>query len=226
MTNDRVWRSMGARRRLLMTISLCLLAGPAMAQSTSLESLQRELAKQGYQVTEVRRTWLGRIQVISSANGVRRETVLTGNGSVLRDVVRRSDSAGATTLLEHDQDNRRSTRGGLSGSASGGSSSRSDSSSGGSSSSAGRSSSGGSSASSGSRGSDSGGRSGGSSAGGGSSGGGNKGGNSGGGNSGGNGGGGGNSGGNGNGGGNGGGNSGGNGNGGGNSGGNGKGNGR
>ena len=98
MIEDRMGRWMGARAGLL-ALGVMLAAGAASAQ-TSLEGLQRELARQGYRVTEIRRTWLGRIQIISSANGLRRETVLTGNGTVLRDVVQQSGGSG-TTIIEN-----------------------------------------------------------------------------------------------------------------------------
>ena len=87
------------RAGLIAATAAILMAGPALAD-LSLQQLQRDLAKQGYQVTEIRRTWLGRIQVMSSAKGVRRETVLTGNGTVLRDVVRSSSGGAGTNIME------------------------------------------------------------------------------------------------------------------------------
>ena len=77
----------------LALVLLLSVAGAAHAQP-AVDRLQRELAQQGYQVTEVRRTLLGRLRVVSRADGLERETVLTGSGTVLRDVVRRMGQGG------------------------------------------------------------------------------------------------------------------------------------
>ena len=137
-----------ARRIVLAAASITFIAGAAAADM-SLQQLQRELAKQGYQVTEVRRTWLGRIQVTSSANGMIRETVLTGNGSVLRDVVRQGGGDPATII---ERGSTRSSDAGSSSSGGSGGGSSASSSGGGNGNSGGKSSSAGSNSNAGGNG--------------------------------------------------------------------------
>jgi hypothetical protein len=64
-----------------------VLTGSA-AVADPLNEIATELRQQGYQITEVRRTWLGRIQVTAETRNVRREIVFDRvTGEVRRDLV-------------------------------------------------------------------------------------------------------------------------------------------
>ena len=66
------------------------LPGSALAQTllTPRDRVIAALEEQGYQVTRVRKTWLGRVQIRARAGDLRREIVLNPNtGEVLRDYV-------------------------------------------------------------------------------------------------------------------------------------------
>lgn len=103
----------------VLVLGLAGAAAPVGAQS-SLDSVRGQLARQGYAVTEVRRTLLGRTLIVSLAKGLRRETVLTGNGTVLRDVVRRmgQGSGDTTSILETARQGAGASTGGGGGSSS------------------------------------------------------------------------------------------------------------
>lgn len=75
--------------RKSLAIFFVVLAEAALAQDVS-EQLKIALSDQGYEIVEVRKTWLGRILVISvnSETGAIREMVLEkGSGQVLNDSV-------------------------------------------------------------------------------------------------------------------------------------------
>ena len=95
----RMSRNPHAARALpaLALSTLLLAAAPALAEAP-LDSVQRQLAQQGYAVTEVHRTLLGRIRITSRSRGLLRETVMAANGTVLRDVVTKmGQGSGETT---------------------------------------------------------------------------------------------------------------------------------
>lgn len=75
------------RRQLLMGIAaLPLATGPALAQQAFTDEVIARLEAQGFVVESMRRTWLGRVQIVSRRGRLTRETVLDPrNGVILRD---------------------------------------------------------------------------------------------------------------------------------------------
>lgn len=71
-------------------------AAPAQAQEdTILPQIVRQLEEQGFTVERVRRTWLGRVQVVARSARHRREIVYApATGEVLRDYWRKLDDGG------------------------------------------------------------------------------------------------------------------------------------
>ena len=76
------------RRRFLISASAALFAaGPAIAQDdAATRSVIRQLEAQGFAVSSVRRTLLGRVRILSRRGDLQREIVLDPrNGVILRD---------------------------------------------------------------------------------------------------------------------------------------------
>lgn len=76
------------RRRFLISASAALLAaGPAIAQDdAATRSVIRQLEAQGFAISSVRRTLLGRVRILSRRGDLQREIVLDPrNGVILRD---------------------------------------------------------------------------------------------------------------------------------------------
>ena len=72
---------------LIVGAAVGLVPLSALAQDVAAPVL-RVLTKQGYGDFKIKRTWLGRLQIIAESDGRRREVVLNNNtGEVLRDVV-------------------------------------------------------------------------------------------------------------------------------------------
>lgn len=79
-------------RGLLVVLAL---AGPAAA--APLDQVVGQLEAQGYEVREVKRTWLGRVRVEAVREGRRREVVFDRvTGEILRDYVQPRDAASET----------------------------------------------------------------------------------------------------------------------------------
>jgi hypothetical protein len=90
---------MTTRRHFLLTLGSALLAGgPALAQQdAATRSVVRQLEAQGFEVSSVRTTLLGRVRVLSRRGDLRREIVFDPrNGSILRDFT--VDDGGAPSI--------------------------------------------------------------------------------------------------------------------------------
>lgn len=69
----------------VLPVMAALMVGPALAETVGGEVIA-QLQEQGYQVTEVRTTWLGRVRITAELDGLLREIVLNPNtGELLRD---------------------------------------------------------------------------------------------------------------------------------------------
>ena len=68
-------------------------AAPAMAQTDVTAPVMQMLQSEGYKVSEVRRTWLGRILIVAKKGAVLREVVLNRrSGAILNDQIFRGDT--------------------------------------------------------------------------------------------------------------------------------------
>lgn len=85
---------MRLNRRILLiaTLSAATMAWPALAASIA-ENVTAQLLEQGYTVTSVERTLLGRTRIVAVKNGQEREIILNGRtGEILRDFLKRDSS--------------------------------------------------------------------------------------------------------------------------------------
>lgn len=92
-------------RRLALVLFLA--AAPAAAQSPSLESrIATALAAQGFDVSVMERTWLGRLRVVAQSDSHRRELVFDpATGEILDDyLVTLSALAMRTAAMEGSDD--------------------------------------------------------------------------------------------------------------------------
>ena len=79
----------------LMGLAFALTA-PAPGMAAPLDEIAVDLQQQGYRIVEVRRTWLGRIQVTAEKSGFRREIVFDRTtGEIRRDLVEDEGKPGA-----------------------------------------------------------------------------------------------------------------------------------
>lgn len=96
-------------------------AVPAMAQTDVSAPVVKMLQDEGYMVSEVRRTWLGRILIIAKKGAVLREVVLNRkSGAILNDQIFGGDTAASASskpfgLGTHDPGNENGPDGGASG---------------------------------------------------------------------------------------------------------------
>ncbi|MEM9196965.1 MAG: hypothetical protein AAGD12_03840 [Pseudomonadota bacterium] len=76
--------------RALLIALLLLAAEPSRADATA--AAITFLEEQGYEIVEVERTWLGRVQIEATRDGNRRELIINPRtGEVLRDLVQPGD---------------------------------------------------------------------------------------------------------------------------------------
>lgn len=67
-------------------IAATLMAGHAWAQTPAVDKLVASLQAEGYVISEIERTWLGRYKIEAYKNGIERELVINGQtGGILRD---------------------------------------------------------------------------------------------------------------------------------------------
>lgn len=80
---------------LSFAIATVTLAGPALAQADPVTTaIVQQLEGQGFTITEVRRTLLGRVRIVSERGALTRELVFDPrNGIILRDLVSRGGAA-------------------------------------------------------------------------------------------------------------------------------------
>ena len=72
-------------KRSIICIALAGTPFEAAAQSVQ-DHIVRQLREQGYRITEIAPTWLGRVRIVSTRNGLERELVFVPNtGEILRD---------------------------------------------------------------------------------------------------------------------------------------------
>ena len=87
------------RSAILGGLVFCLAVAGAVTQAAAepWQDVARELQAQGYEVLEVRRTWLGRIKIEAETPDHRREIVLDrGTGEIRRDLVEQKPGSAAT----------------------------------------------------------------------------------------------------------------------------------
>jgi hypothetical protein len=95
-------------RRDFLTSALAslALAGPAMAQTDRVtRGVVQQLERQGFTITEIRRTLLGRVRIAAQRGSITRELVLDPrNGAILRDLVSRGgESVGVPYIGDYDE---------------------------------------------------------------------------------------------------------------------------
>ena len=79
---------MKPRRIVGLAFSLMIGASSASA-ATPLERVMAQLTQQGFEVTEMERTWLGRIKIEATNGEIKREIVFNRtSGEILRDIWR------------------------------------------------------------------------------------------------------------------------------------------
>jgi hypothetical protein len=73
-------------RNLFLALAVALsMAGPAAANELT-DEVTTALVSQGYEITQMNRTWLGRVRIVAESDEVRREIVINPyTGEVLRD---------------------------------------------------------------------------------------------------------------------------------------------
>ena len=72
-------------KRSIICIALAGTPFEAAAQSVQ-DHIVRQLREQGFRITEIAPTWLGRVRIVSTRNGLERELVFVPNtGEILRD---------------------------------------------------------------------------------------------------------------------------------------------
>ncbi len=85
------------RRRVFLAALLGAVAtaGPALARDRS-DDIVRQLKKGGYSIVDVSRTFLGRVRILASRKGGRREIIVNpSTGEILRDLWLTREKGGA-----------------------------------------------------------------------------------------------------------------------------------
>ncbi len=86
-------------RILFSAMIASLIALPSVAQTVE-DSVVSQLHSQGFSQVEVHRTWLGRIRIEASGNGMSREIVLNPRtGEILRDYWHNDDGGARTGIF-------------------------------------------------------------------------------------------------------------------------------
>lgn len=82
---------MTSRKILGLAFGVTIAAAPALA-ATPLERVMAQLSQQGFEVTEMETTWLGRIKIEATNGSTKREIVFNrSSGEILRDIWRDLD---------------------------------------------------------------------------------------------------------------------------------------
>ncbi|MDG1530103.1 MAG: hypothetical protein P8Q99_01995 [Paracoccaceae bacterium] len=88
-------------RVMMLILAMASFPLSAMAQSSPLDFLISSLEGQGYKITEVSRTWLGRVVIEAETDRHEREIVLDPiSGEILRDYWERRDD----DEVDHDDE--------------------------------------------------------------------------------------------------------------------------
>ena len=85
------------RRRVFLAALLGAVAtaGPVLARDRS-DDIVRQLKKNGYRIVDVSRTFLGRVRIVASRKGGRREIIVNpSTGEILRDLWLTREKGGA-----------------------------------------------------------------------------------------------------------------------------------